>query len=130
MIRGSQRTRVIVRCGDKVLLLRSRFGSQEWALPGGGLHKGEQPELGAARELKEEAGIELEPSSFRLLSQGIHRKNQWHHFNYWLFEARVSDTSHRPQRFEILETQWFDVADLPENISTFTREVALPLLKK
>ena len=37
--------------GDRVLLVRHTYGSRGWALPGGGLKRGEQPVAGARREM-------------------------------------------------------------------------------
>jgi 8-oxo-dGTP pyrophosphatase MutT (NUDIX family) len=44
---------------DRILLFRftDRTGRIGWFTPGGGLHKGETPEAGAARELAEETGF-------------------------------------------------------------------------
>lgn len=44
-----------------VLLLKHRFrGGSGWGMPGGYLAKGEQPEEALRRELREEAGLEVD----------------------------------------------------------------------
>ena len=49
------RVRVIVYRDDgKILLVRSRFSRQEWALPGGGVNRNESYEQAAVREVLEE----------------------------------------------------------------------------
>lgn len=47
---------------DKLLLVRRRMnpGRGRWALPGGYLDAGEDPRVTAAREAKEEAGVDVE----------------------------------------------------------------------
>ena len=54
---------VYVERGDEILLLKRAAGSAlagQWFLPGGAIERGELPEDGARRELREEAGIEIE----------------------------------------------------------------------
>lgn len=54
---------VYVERGDEILLLKRAEGSAlagQWFLPGGAIERDELPEEGARRELREEAGIEIE----------------------------------------------------------------------
>lgn len=54
---------VYVERGDDILLLKRAAGSAlagQWFLPGGMVEAGELPEEGARRELREEAGIEID----------------------------------------------------------------------
>lgn len=44
----------------RVLLVRHSYGSGDWMTPGGGLRRGEDPLLAAARELGEEVGCAIE----------------------------------------------------------------------
>jgi 8-oxo-dGTP pyrophosphatase MutT (NUDIX family) len=41
----------------RVLLIRHRYGAQQWLLPGGGVMRGEAPIDAASCELREETGL-------------------------------------------------------------------------
>ena len=45
--------------GQKELLMVKSFGSEEWAVPSGGIEKGESPEECCIREVKEETGYDV-----------------------------------------------------------------------
>jgi ADP-ribose pyrophosphatase YjhB (NUDIX family) len=52
---------VLLRKGEKVLGSSRRDNHNDWGLPGGKLDPGEDPRVGAARELFEETGIRVKP---------------------------------------------------------------------
>lgn len=57
---GKVAQKAIVEKEDKVLLMRdTREVAKKWELPGGRLNFGEKPEVGLARELKEEMGVDF-----------------------------------------------------------------------
>ncbi|AGL20377.1 NUDIX hydrolase [Actinoplanes sp. N902-109] len=60
---------------DRTLLLHggdpARAGQHWWFTPGGGLDEGETPAQGAARELFEETGLRVDPSS---LGEPVHHE--------------------------------------------------------
>lgn len=52
--------KLVLRRADEVLFVRHTYGSQNrWELPGGGMRRGETVQAAAAREAREELGIEL-----------------------------------------------------------------------
>ncbi len=69
-LQKDERTRVIVKVGDEILVLKGWYGSNRWMLPGGGMHKGEGRTEGAARELREETGIAIDPSRLTYIASG------------------------------------------------------------
>lgn len=66
----AKRARVLLVAPDgQVLLVVNALGDRRWTLPGGGMKRGETPELAARRELAEELRIELAVERFELLGE-------------------------------------------------------------
>jgi 8-oxo-dGTP diphosphatase len=111
-LRIGARARVYVVAGDQVLLVQGWLSDGRWMLPGGGLHRGEAPELGAVREVQEETGITLDPSQLELLrmTQLSYRGLK---SSLYFFVARLErPLPVRPQWGEISAIQWFTVEKL------------------
>jgi 8-oxo-dGTP pyrophosphatase MutT (NUDIX family) len=49
---------VMIRDGNVLLIYRKNAWGEYYVLPGGGIEEGETPEVAAARELQEEAGLD------------------------------------------------------------------------
>ncbi|HLU33871.1 MAG TPA: NUDIX domain-containing protein [Natronosporangium sp.] len=99
--------------GGRLLLLRQPPG-RAWSLPAGLLRRGEPPEVGAARELAEESGIELRPDQLRpaVPNAVVHHHGRWVDV---VFETEVpaETTALRVDGAEVLEAAWHRLADLP-----------------
>jgi 8-oxo-dGTP pyrophosphatase MutT (NUDIX family) len=105
---GNERTRVAVICGEQILLTKGWLGTGRWALPGGGLHRGEKPEVGAVREVREETGLELKPEQLKFNSNGWVSRNGLK-FRYRLFIVELKQQEKpRRQPGEILVVEWVD----------------------
>jgi 8-oxo-dGTP pyrophosphatase MutT (NUDIX family) len=102
---GHGRTRVVLLHEDKVLVMKQWISAGKWGLPGGGLHKGEDPAEGAARELYEETSLKLDPRQLRPVGIASYRK-YGHRFDYQIFVAKVGSKSVRAQRIEVAELEW------------------------
>ena len=114
LISGSRRTRVVIRYQDQLLVVRGWLGDQTWSLPGGGLHKSEDPASGAVREVLEETSLKLKPEQLRLLghepisSKGIK-------FDCYFFVCDLSQRlSVRKQFSEIAEVRWLKLSDIKQ----------------
>ena len=105
------RVRVIVYRDDgKILLVRSRFSRQEWALPGGGVKHNESYEQAAARETLEEIGLKI--YNLRYLGKANSHES-YTKFSVRVFVAHASDYGIKCN-FEIMEARWFNIDHLPK----------------
>jgi len=138
---GAERGRNLIRplrlsvCGlvverqdqqDCVLLVRHTYVSG-WYLPGGAVDAGESVQAALARELFEEANVELLASP---LLHGLFFKpkgsRRAHVACYVIRNFRISP--HRPN-FEIAEARFFPADALPEGTSRATRVRIAEVLK-
>jgi len=111
-LRIGARTRVLVVAEDQILLVQSWMGDAKWALPGGGLHRGERPQDGAVREVAEETGVLLDAKQIQLLNSGWYSSQGLASYCHF-FAARVDRPMQpRHQRGEILAARWFSLADI------------------
>ncbi len=106
ILRWSHRTRLLLICGDEFLVLRGWLGSGEWGLPGGGLHRNENPVTGLLREVREETSIQLSPTQVTQAFEGIYR-HKGLRFNFYVFIAELDQKpTVKPQPREIAEISW------------------------
>ncbi len=102
----------------RVLLVRHSY-APGWQFPGGGVERGETVEEALARELAEEAGIEVtaRPVSFGIYSN--HQRFMGDHVVLFLVES-FRQRKWRPTR-EVAEARYFDASDLPPDTTDGTR---------
>src|SRR5215212_6321691 len=105
---------VIFNDRREVLLLKHVFRrGSGWGLPGGFMEKGEQPEDAIRRELREEAGLEVEDA--RLVAVRSIRGAQQVEI---LFRARAGRAREaRAQSAEVSAVEWFARDALPPELS-------------
>lgn len=101
---------VVITNGDgKVLLLehvlRPRSG---WGMPGGFLERGEQPEDGIRREIREETGLELDSLN------NIRTRTIGSHIEFIFFATTQTDPKFLSR--EIIQWKWFDPDGLPKGL--------------
>ena len=88
-----------------------------WGVPGGFLTRGEQPEAGLRRELREEIGIEVENVEI-LFARTLPSVRQIEIY----FRARAIGEP-EPCSFEIITAKWFALDDLPSALSKDQRRL-------
>ena len=114
-VHRSKRTRLLLICGDNLLVLKGWLGKDNWSLPGGGLHRNEDPAEGLLRELKEETGIELDKQQLRSL--GTWRGYYWRlYVDYFGYVTEVEKLIEpNVTTIEISHAAWIPIADLNDN---------------
>ncbi|MBM9506301.1 NUDIX hydrolase [Actinacidiphila acididurans] len=111
-------THVILRDGDKILLSQrgGPYGYGRWHMPSGKLDPGETLTACAARELREETGVSVDPAGLRLVQVVHHRQEGENPRIGFFFEATVWDgepVDREPAKCLALE--WFAAHDLPSD---------------
>jgi 8-oxo-dGTP pyrophosphatase MutT (NUDIX family) len=110
--------RGIVEDGQgRVLLVRHSYIGG-WHFPGGGVDRGETPEIAVAREMEEEVGLveSTTPTFVALYSQRV----LWITNVIVLYRMRNARIDFKPN-MEIREARFFDPANLPDGTTEATR---------
>ena len=107
------RTRIIVyNEKGELLLLQTWLGGGTWGLPGGGVERGEQPAVAAARELREEAGIVVAPEQLRFVTT---LRSAGHDELVFSVTIQSTDLSLAPEDvLEVKAIAWHAAENLPK----------------
>ena len=112
---------------NKVLLLR-RKGKETFELPGGTIEFGERIKDCLVRELKEETDIEVEIENLIVEEENVAGIRHWIVLGYAC--KYIGGEAKRMESDTHDEVRWFDLSNLPSNISYLCRECSKVLLKK
>ena len=106
---------VLVDDQDRILLVRHRKGEKTyWLLPGGGLDFGESLFACAARELREETGLEVEASRMLYVSEAISPDGARHILNLYVMGTVTGGALGPPPEGDVIdEIAWKPIAELP-----------------
>jgi 8-oxo-dGTP pyrophosphatase MutT (NUDIX family) len=116
----------VVRAGDDVLFVRHAYGDRScWELPGGGIKRGEDPRAGAAREAREELGLDL--ADWRALGT-VEARSHGKRTTIQCFEARPPGRELTLDEGEIQEARWFALDAPPARLGIDASVVLAGLL--
>ena len=109
-------TAIIITKDDKVLLMKRKgpHGNGTWSTPGGHLNFGETPEQCAAREAREEVGLEVSDIRFRAVTNDIFEESERHYVTLWMEGGSFSGEPAIVAAQEVEEIGWFAWDSLPE----------------
>jgi len=114
-LRTSATAWVILYTADKVILGKrapSTNNPNQWNFFGGHVDKGETPRAAACRELKEEVGYDISPTSLKeIASIG----------EATYFVARINDPQRVKTSDEVSRVKGFKLTDLPDNLHSKTQ---------
>jgi ADP-ribose pyrophosphatase YjhB (NUDIX family) len=118
----------VVREGDAVLFVRHAYGDRRsWELPGGWIKRGEDPRDAAAREAREELGLDL--ADWRALGT-VEARGYGKRTTVICFEGRPASRALTIDRAEIEEARWFETSDPPRRLGFDARVVLTRLLSE
>jgi len=106
---------IIITKGDQVLLMKRKgpHGHGTWSTPGGHLDFGETPEVCAAREAKEEVGLDVVDIRFRAVTNDIFEEEGKHYITIWM-DGKSSGEPIIAAEEEVAEIGWFAWNSLPQ----------------
>jgi ADP-ribose pyrophosphatase YjhB (NUDIX family) len=108
---------MVFNAAGELLLIRNSYGPTHlFVLPGGGIDRGETPEAAAAREVKEEVGLEVGDVRFVACYSN---RSEGHRDTIHLFTARA-DGAPQADAMEVAEARFFALDALPETASEAT----------
>ena len=102
---------------DGKFLIQQRHGAHgagSWSLPGGHLEFGESPEETAAREVREETGLEIAHVAFAAVTNDIFRDENKHYVTIWMKSDWKAGEAVITEPDKCLEQRWVDFGTLPE----------------
>lgn len=111
----TRRVRCLIHADDgRLVLVTHTIGSNRWGLPGGGMKRGESPELASIRELNEELSVEENDIETIQHLGTVTKKYGLGRFTFEITEVKLhrhefTKLSHeidQVQKFEVDEVDW------------------------
>jgi 8-oxo-dGTP diphosphatase len=115
---------LLFRRGDEILLLlRANTGYEDgnYGLVSGHVNGDEPLAHAAAREAREEAGVEIDPADLALRTV-MHRRQDDERVEFFFEPSRWRGEIRNMEPDKCAALSWFPIADLPENAIPYVRE--------
>ena len=124
---------LIVNKEGKIFLAKSHKWFDKYTLPGGHIEVGETMKEAAAREVKEEVGLDVEVAEFLLMQEAIFADEFWKkkHFIFFDFLCRSRDQQVKLDGRELQEYVWeYPGAAVKLELDSFTRRTLEKYLQR
>lgn len=112
--------RIMLVHDGKILLVRHWYNSL-WVMPGGGIRKHETPEQAAARELREELGLEHVQLEYRLGIYANTKEGKNDTVHCFVVKCDTRPTIKTGFNPEVSDRVWYSFDALPDGTSNATR---------
>lgn len=111
---------------NEILLLRRKntwFGENQFAVPGGLVDHTETPEIAAARELREETNLTVEPKDLYLFhtEHSAHQDRQF--YSHYFHTTHFSGTLRNREPHRHTELDWHPLEQLPDDTMPMIRSL-------
>jgi nucleoside triphosphatase len=124
---------LIVNKQGKILLTKSHKWFDKYTLPGGHIEVGETMKEAAAREVKEEVGLDVEVAEMLLMQEAIFAVEFWKrkHFIFFDFLCKSKDQQVKLDGRELQEYVWeYPGAAFRLNLDSFTKKTLEKYLQR
>ncbi|MFJ2362496.1 NUDIX hydrolase [Pseudomonas sp. NPDC087697] len=118
------KTRATVICADNGQILFVRKEKSKWTLPGGKVEPGETPAAAAARELREETGLDIDELLYLL-------KFEANRILHYVFEASVLNADGARPLNEISDCEWHSYGAIQNlDLSDATKSIVKAFIRR
>ncbi len=124
---------LIVNQQGKILLTKSHKWFNKYTLPGGHIEVGETMKEAAAREVKEEVGLDVEVAEMLLMQEAIFTVEFWKrkHFIFFDFLCKSKDQQVKLDGRELQEYVWeYPGEAFRLNLDSFTKKTLEKYLQR
>ena len=124
---------LIVNKEGRILLTKSHKWFDKYTLPGGHIEVGETMKEAAAREVKEEVGLDVEVAEMLLMQEAIFAEEFWkrRHFIFFDFLCKSKDQQVKLDGRELQEYVWeYPGAAFRLALDSFTRKTLEKYLQR
>lgn len=95
---------------------KGAHGKNSWSVPGGHLEFGENLTFGAAREVREETGLEIKNIEIVGITNDIFKKENIHYITIWFTSHWKSGIPRIIEPDKFISVDWYNFDNLPKNL--------------